>query len=891
VPGESQSENPVMFKTVVAIALGLAGFAVNLLDLDVGSQAHGTRAMVGLFFPMIVALAWGWRFGLLSATLGLGCQNGWFLLDGLMSVVTVAVLSGWIVWHGWCAERYAKEKVLWQHSFLAEIPARLVISALFMIVFAGLVNGEGAAPKGVHIQPSSLHEAAVFVLAQAVNGYVVLLFADVALNLGFVRQALRLPERFDQASTTHIVSASILVGCAFWVVDSLLDFLLFFDGEGSLLELFATNVPPHEIYVRTTFFVFCLIAGRVTSKVLRDQRQGEIKFRAITENTGDLTLVLDGNANHAYVSPSVQAVFGFTPSEILGRNTAALIHDEDTDRFDAFLRSIGDQPGATLPLPPFRMRHRDGRLLDMEGVATALPDLPGVNGTVINCRDVTERKAWAHALGESEERLRAVMDNSPAAIYLKDLEGRYLLINRNFEGWLRAPQEEVRGKTAYDFFSKVDADIYDRQDRRVRETKKTSEDEVVTLHPDSVKRATLVIKFPVLDGDGNAISVGGITLDISDVKQAEEERRESQERYRRLFTEMLSGFALHEIICDEDGEPCDYRFLEVNPAFERLTGLRPQDVVGRTVLEAMPGTEESWIKAYGKVALSGEPAHFENYAKELDAYFEVVAFCPEPGFFAVTFTDVSERRRAEETVRRLNEELEERVRQRTAELAAANEEMEAFTYSVSHDLRAPLRHMDGFSAALMEDFGDKLDGQAETYLGYIREGSQEMGRLIDGLLTLSRATRGDLERDQVDLSAMAGEIASALRHDDPGRSVEVEIGAGLTGSADPRLIRDVLQNLLGNAWKFTRDAANPRIDFRSHVADGETIFRIKDNGAGFDMAFSDKLFYPFHRLHRVDEFEGTGIGLSTVQRIIHRHGGRVWAEGKVGQGASVYFTL
>jgi PAS domain S-box-containing protein len=260
--------------------------------------------------------------------------------------------------------------------------------------------------------------------------------------------------------------------------------------------------------------------------------------------------------------------------------------------------------------------------------------------------------------------------------------------------------------------------------------------------------------------------------------------------------------------------------------------------------------------------------------------------------FTTILRDVTERKRIEEEIHRLNADMEHKVIERTAELAAANKELEAFSYSVSHDLRAPLRSIDGFSQALLEDYANQLDDQAKDYLNRVRSATQRMGHLIDDMLTLSNVTRAEMRRETVDLSALAADVLAELQKSEPERKMDWRIEPDLIAVGDERLLRVLLVNLLGNAWKFTGKTANAEIEFGSmRNAEGATEFFVRDNGAGFDMAYADKLFGAFQRLHLVSEFPGTGIGLATVQRIMHRHGGQVRGTGASGQGATFYFTL
>ncbi|MBE0577086.1 MAG: PAS domain S-box protein [Desulfuromonadales bacterium] len=382
---------------------------------------------------------------------------------------------------------------------------------------------------------------------------------------------------------------------------------------------------------------------------------------------------------------------------------------------------------------------------------------------ILEGHDITDRKRAEKKLQESEERLQAILDYSPAVIFIKDTKGCYRLINRKFEDLFGVKRDLFIGKSDHDLFAKDVADRFQKHDRSV--FKSGSAIQVEEEIPDGTDLVSyLSVKFPLQDVSGKIYAICGISSNITERKKMENAIRESERRVR-----------------------------------------------------------------------------------------------------------------------------------------AVNKELEAFAYSVSHDLRAPLRSIDGFSQILLEDYSDVLDELGKDYLARVRASSQRMMQLINDLLKLSQLTRGKIIHRKIDLSRLAREIVDELQEEQPERQVDFLITPELVAKGDGALMRVVLKNLLENAWKFTSRTCRAKIEFGSLAShedevtngegEGETVFFVRDNGAGFDMAFQDKLFGAFQRLHRTEEFPGIGIGLATVERIIRRHGGRVWAKGSVGEGSTFFFAL
>ena len=346
------------------------------------------------------------------------------------------------------------------------------------------------------------------------------------------------------------------------------------------------------------------------------------------------------------------------------------------------------------------------------------------------------------------------------------------------------------------------------------------------------------------------------------------------------------------LICDEQK-----RILQVNERALETYGYKREEIVGTTLMSLItPETASAFQTQLNKITESGaataEAAFTGKNGTVLPVEISARLFkIDNQTCLQAIIRDISERKNREEEVRQLNSSLEERVLERTAQLESANKELESFAYSVSHDLRAPLRGIDGWSQALMDDYKDKLGDKGWQILGRIRSETQRMGQLIDDLLKFSRDTRTELNRQEIDMTGIAQSITTRLQNTNPDRQIKFVIQQNLKAQGDPHLMEMALSNLLENSVKFTSKTPQALILFGELNKDGKRIFFVHDNGAGFDMAYAQKLFKVFQRLHKTADYPGTGIGLATVQRIINRHGGKIWAEAQVDQGATFYFTI
>ena len=392
-------------------------------------------------------------------------------------------------------------------------------------------------------------------------------------------------------------------------------------------------------------------------------------------------------------------------------------------------------------------------------------------------------------------------------------------------------------------------------------------------------------KVVEVDKAGKAVRVAGSHTDITERKRMEEALREKSEELDRFFTVAL------DLLCIAD---TDGYFRRLNPQWEVVLGYSRPELEGQRFLDLVhPDDQASTLAALNELSAQRLVLDFVNRYRCQDGSYRWIEWRSYPvgNLVYAAARDITERKQAEEEIRQLNEELEQRVIERTAHLEAANKELEAFSYSISHDLRAPLRAINGYTRILAEDYEAALDAEGQRVCAVIHHQTQRMGELIDDLLAFSRLSRAQMQVASIDMAKLVTAIFDELTTPAERARLDFKMLPLPPAVGDPTLIRQVWVNLLANAVKFSAKRERALIEVGSYQSGNETVYFVRDNGAGFDMQYADKLFGVFQRLHSEREFEGTGVGLAIVQRIIHRHGGRIWAEGAVDQGATFTFTL
>ncbi len=612
-------------------------------------------------------------------------------------------------------------------------------------------------------------------------------------------------------------------------------------------------------------------------------RQSESQLRQIADNMPAMFAHFRTGRICAYCNDRYAAFFGLTPARAVGMHLYDILGESTYAALETYWQRA--EAGEVVNYERSR-REGDGREVHIDvWLQPALDDGGVVAGVYAMVNDITPRKEMELALRKSEERLLKAQEVAQTGSWELDVPGNRLTWSvEAYRIFGIAPGTPL----TYDLFIAIvhpedRAELEQAWNAALAGAPYDIEHRILVDGAARWVRERAEVTF---DADGRPVEGIGTVQDITSRKESELNLRLAAS----VFENSREGVTITD---------AERNIVSVNSAFTRITGYAGGEVLGRNPRLLKSGRQgrgfydAMWLAIERDGFWSGE---IWNRRKDGGIYPEILSISAirdergRPQHYIGIFTDITDIKHAEESVRALNADLERRVQDRTAELKASNRELEAFSYSVSHDLRGPLRGIEGFAHVIAEDYGDRLDEAGRGHLARIQQAAKRLAQLIDDLLELARVTRADMHRSDVDLSALAHAGAHDLQAGSE-RTVRFEIEPGLTAWADPSLISTMLESLLGNAWKFTSRQAEARIAFGSKMVEGERAFLVRDNGAGFDPAYASKLFQPFQRLHHPDEFTGTGIGLATAARIVRRHGGRIWAESQPGHGATFYFTL
>lgn len=631
---------------------------------------------------------------------------------------------------------------------------------------------------------------------------------------------------------------------------------------------------------------------RRAAKVLQ---LSEWKHRIVADNTYDWEFWLDQEEKFIYCSPSCIRVTGHHSSEFLNCPTLLeqIIHPDDRNAYLAHKKCtrLSHDPHAL----DFRVIHPDG---SVHWIGHVCQPIFGEDGNYMgrrgSNRDISMQISINEALKRSEARFRSYFELPVVGFAIISPDKEIIEVNDHLCNLLGYTRQELLNRKWHSLTFIADLGI---EKPRIQSVLSGKSDEYTIdkrfIHLNGEKIWANLSVTCVRNQLAKVEYLMAVVIDITERKKAEQELKDLSVKLGLMIKNMLNAFVIWESVFDEQGNYVSFKFGLFNDAYARIAKVNTDDVIGKDVFEVWPDTEQSWVEIYGSVAKTGIPRTFDMFHGSTQGWYHCNAYRPSDStdHICVIFEDITERKLKIDRIHKRNEELEQKVLRRTSQLQAANAELEAFTYSVSHDLRSPLRAINGFAKILLEEHLSSLNSDAQRTLKIIADSAIQMGRLIDDLLMLSRLNKDEIRFQHIEMNSLVFSVYNEIVSEKDKREISFKSAELPDAFGDPVLVKQVWVNLISNAVKFTSHIKKRKIEIGSNPSQEEIVYFIKDNGAGFNMEYSNKLFQVFQRLHSAKEFEGTGVGLAIIKRIISRLNGHVWAEGQTHQGAIFYFTL